>query len=226
MKTIGLIGGMSWESSARYYKLINEGVRDKLGELHSADIVMHSMDFYELERLQKSGEWQKATSLILTEAKKLEKAWVDFIAICSVTGHEGAERIKDNINIPLLHIAGCINKEIEGIKKIGLLGTIHTMEMDYFKKRINAEVIIPKKVDRQFVSDVIYNEISQGILYRDSKKRYMKIINNLDCEGVILGCTEIGLLIKQRHCDIPIFDSTKIHSKAIVDYACSSLHNL
>jgi len=225
MKTIGLIGGMSWEASARYYKLINEGVRDKLGELHSANIVMSSMDFYELEKLQKSHRWGEAAMLISKEANNL--IGIDALAICSVTGHEGSGLISSEVDVPLLHIADAINDRTNGIDKVGLLGTKYTMEMGYFKDKINAEVVIPG--DCNVVNDIIYKELCLGEIKESSREIFKTIINDMVVMGakaVILGCTEVGLLIGQRDTDIPIFDSTKIHSKAIVDYACSSVHNL
>jgi len=222
MKTIGIIGGMSWESSDIYYQIINREVRNRLGGIHSAKIIMYSVDFYELEELQRSGQWDKATKMILKSAMCLDIIGANFIVICSVTGHEGVEKIEKNINAPILHIADAVNKKIIGLKKIGLLGTIYTMEKDYFKKRINAEVIVPDKRDRIFISNVIYNEISQGKIFVNSRNRYIEIINKLKlrgAEGIILGCTEIPLLIKQSDVDIPVFSSTEIHAKEAVNYA-------
>lgn len=222
MRTIGIIGGMSWESSAKYYKIINETVRDRLGKLHSAKVVMYSVDFYELEKLQRKGEWKKATNLIIEVARKLELAGVDFVLICSVTGHKGAEEIQKSINISLLHIVDTVNEKIKGLKRVGLLGTKFTMEKDYFKKLLVSDVIIPDENDRKIIDNVIYKEISLGKIKEFSKNRLKRIIRKLifkGAEGVILGCTELGLLIKQKDCDIPVFDTTEIHSKAAVDYA-------
>lgn len=228
MKTIGIIGGMSWESSAKYYKIINETVRDRLGELHSAKIVMYSVDFYELEKLQRKGEWKKATNLIIEVARKLELAGVNFVLICSVTGHEGAEEIAKNINIPLLHIVAAVNEKIKHLKTVGLLGTKFTMEKDYFKKLLITKVIIPNENERKIIDDIIYKEMSVGKLKESSKNLIKMIIKELVSEGaqgVILGCTELGLLIKQKDCSIPVFDTTEIHSKAAVDYACTKIKN-
>lgn len=228
MKTIGIIGGMSWESSAKYYKIINETVRDRLGELHSAKVVLYSVDFYELEKLQRKGEWQKATDLILESAINLDFAEVDFVLICSVTGHEGAERIEKNINIPLLHIADAVNEKIKHLKTVGLLGTKFTMEKDYFKKLLITKVIIPSENERKIIDDIIYKEISVGKLKESSKNLIKMIIKELvqeGAQGVILGCTELGLLIKQKDCDIPVFDTTEIHSKAAVNYALTETNN-
>jgi len=222
MKTIGLIGGMSWESSDIYYQIINREVGNKLGDLNSADIVMYSINFYELEKLQRNKRWIEAEQIIAKTAKKIELAGAEFIVICSVTGHEGIGIIENEINVPILHIADCINKRIVGLKKVGLLGTIYTMEKDYFKKKINAEVIIPNKEDRIFINNVIYNEIIQGKLLDNSRNKYKKIIEKLvkeGAEGIILGCTEIPLLIKQEDCSVSVFSSTEIHAKEAVNYS-------
>lgn len=228
MKTIGIIGGMSWESSAKYYKIINETVRDRLGELHSAKIIVYSVDFYELEKLQRSGQWRKATDLIIKIARRLMFAGADFVLICSVTGHQNAEEVERNIKVPLLHIADAVNEKIKGLKKVGLLGTNFTMEKDYFKKRLNADVIIPNIYERKIIDDIIYKEISLGEIKEFSKNQFKKIIKRLvsrGAEGIILGCTELGLLIKQKDCNVPIFDTTEIHSKASVDYAFKKVKN-
>ncbi len=222
MKTIGLIGGMSWESSVIYYQLINREIRDRFGGLSSANIVMHSLNFAEIEEYQRTDQWKKATKIIGDSAMCLDVVGAHCVVICSVTGHEGTDKIQKRISIPIIHIADCINEKIKGMKKVGLLGTIHTMEKKYFKGRINAKVIIPNKEDRKFVSDVTYYEIDIGIISEKSRQRYIEIINKLEhdgAEGVILGCTEIPLLIQQEHVDIPVFDSITIHAKAAVDFA-------
>jgi len=228
MKTIGLIGGMSWESSLEYYKIINETVKEKLGGLHSAKSLMYSVDFEEIEKLQHEGNWNKLTEIMIEAAKNLEKGGADFVIICTNTMHKMADEVQENIQIPLLHMADLTGENIQkkGIKKIGLLGTKFTMEEDFYKGRLinnfGMEVLIPNKEERQIVHDVIYNELCLGKIKTSSKEKYIKIINNLvknGAEGIILGCTEIPLLIKQEDVEISLFDTTTIHAKSAVEYA-------
>ena len=228
MKTIGLIGGMSWESSAEYYRLINQQVKAKLGGLHSAKILMFSLDFAEIEKLQSQGKWDQAGEILIRAAQGLEKGGADFILICTNTMHKLAGDIQQNISIPLLHIADATGLEIKKttIKKIGLLGTKFTMEQDFYKGRLKDqfgfEVLIPDAADRQMVHDVIYRELCLGTIQSASKEKYKKIIDRLvakGAEGVILGCTEISLLINQKDSLVPLFDTTKIHAAAAVDKA-------
>ncbi len=228
MKTIGLIGGMSWESSAEYYRLINQQVKAKLGGLHSAKILMFSLDFAEIEKLQSQGKWDQAGEILIRAAQGLEKGGADFILICTNTMHKLAGDIQQNISIPLLHIADATGLEIKKttIKKIGLLGTKFTMEQDFYKGRLRDkfgfEVLIPDAADRQMVHDVIYRELCLGTIQSASKEKYKKIIDRLvakGAEGVILGCTEISLLINQKDSLVPLFDTTKIHAAAAVDKA-------
>ncbi len=228
MKTIGLIGGMSWESSAEYYRLINQQVKAKLGGLHSAKILMFSLDFAEIEKLQSQGKWDQAGEILIRAAQGLEKGGADFILICTNTMHKLAGDIQQNISIPLLHIADATGLEIKKttIKKIGLLGTKFTMEQDFYKGRLRDqfgfEVLIPDAADRQMVHDVIYRELCLGTIQSASKEKYKKIIDRLvakGAEGVILGCTEISLLINQKDSSVPLFDTTKIHAAAAVDKA-------
>ncbi len=225
MKTIGLIGGMSWESSVEYYKIINQEVKKKLGGVHSCESFMYSFDFAEIEELQHAGKWDELTKLMIGAAKKLETAGAELILICTNTMHKMAEDIEANISIPLVHIADAVSEEIKksGLKKVGLLGTKFTMEQDFYRSRIekkfNIKVIIPNDYERQIVHDIIYNELVVGRIIESSKEELKKIIKNLElngAEGIILGCTEIPLLIKQENCDIPIFDTTTIHAKAAV----------
>lgn len=227
-KTIGLIGGMSWESSAEYYKIINQTVNQKLGGVHSCDCLMYSFDFAVIEHLQHEGKWDELTNLMVDAAKKLESGSAELILICTNTMHKMADDVERNINIPFLHIADAAAEEIkkQELKKVGLLGTKFTMEQDFYRKRIeekyNIEVIIPGEQERQVVHDTIYNELVVGKIVQISKEKYVEIINNLKrngAEGVILGCTEIPLLVKQEDCDIPLFDTTTIHAKAAVDLA-------
>jgi len=228
MKTIGLIGGMSWESSLEYYKIINESVKEKLGGLHSAKSLMYSVDFEEIEKLQHEGNWNKLTEIMIEAAKDLEKGGADFVIICTNTMHKMADEVQENIQIPLLHMADLTGENIQkkGIKKIGLLGTKFTMEEDFYKERLisnfGMEVLIPDEEERQIVHDVIYNELCLGEIKTSSKDKFVKIINNLvknGAEGIILGCTEIPLLIKQEDVEIPLFDTTTIHAKSAVEYA-------
>ena len=216
MKIIGLIGGMSWESSLEYYRIINERIKQKLGGLHSAKSLMYSVDF------------EEATKLMIDAAQRIERGGADFIVICTNTMHMMAEEMQQNIKIPLLHIVDATAEKIKasGYKKVGLLGTKFTMEEHFYKGRLiekyNLEVIIPDEAERQFVHDVIYKELCLGIIQQNSKNRFKTIINNLSkngAEGVILGCTEIPLLIKQEDVSAPLFDTTRIHAESAVDFA-------
>jgi aspartate racemase len=228
MKTIGLIGGMSWESSSEYYRIINETVRERLGGLHSAECIMYSADFEEIENLQHQGKWEELTKLMLNFAQKLEGAGADFIVICTNTMHKMAEEVENNTNIPLLHIADATAEKIieKGLGKLGLLGTNFTMEEDFFKKRLeekyNIEVTIPSQNDRRIIDSVIYNELCLGIIKQSSKEKYKEVINRLisdGADGVILGCTEIPLLVSQGDVEMPLFDTTTIHAKSAVEFA-------
>lgn len=228
MKTIGLIGGMSWESSLEYYRIINETVKNKLGGLHSAKSIMFSFDFAEIEKMQNEGDWQNATMAIANAAKKLELSGADFIIICTNTMHRMAEAVQESISIPLLHIADTVALEIKklGYKKVGLLGTRFTMEEDFYRKRLSEkhaiEVVIPDMQERNDVHDIIYQELCLGVVKQTSRDRYKSIIANLiakGAEGVILGCTEIPLLISDKDAAVTLFDSTKIHAEAAVEYA-------
>jgi len=228
MKTIGLIGGMSWESSSVYYNIINETVKERLGGLHSAKCILYSVDFEEIAGLQHQGEWEELTKLMINFAQQLERAGADFIVICTNTMHKMAEEVQDNINIPLLHIADATAEEIikQGLRKPGLLGTKFTMEQDFYKQRLkekyNLDVIIPSDTDREIIDSVIYNELCLGIIKQSSKEKFKEIIKKLisiGADGLILGCTEIPLLISQKDVNAPIFDTTTIHSKAAVAFA-------
>ena len=230
MKTIGLIGGMSWESTVTYYQLINETIKEQCGGLHSAKILMYSVDFAEIEECQAKGEWEKSGEILANVAQNLEKAGADFIVICTNTMHKVLPRIQESINIPIIHIADATADELEKqkIKKVALLGTKYTMTQDFYKERIIArgiEVIIPEETDVEIVNRIIYEELCLGEIRETSKTEYIRIINQLKnegAEGIILGCTEIGLLIKQEDSSLPVFDTTQIHAKvaainAIVD---------
>ena len=228
MKKIGLIGGMSWESSLEYYRIINETVKQKLGGLHSAECIMYSVDFDEIEKLQHQGKWQDLTKIMIDCAQRLEKAGANLIIICTNTMHKMAKEVESSINIPLLHIADATAEKIKGkgFKKVGLLGTKFTMEEDFYKGRLidkhAIEVIIPNSEEMQIIHDIIFNELCLGEIKETSKEQYKKIIINLagkGAEGVILGCTEIPLLIKQEDVEVPLFDTTRIHAEFAVDYA-------
>lgn len=228
MKTIGLIGGMSWESTVDYYRYLNEGVKEALGGLSSAKILLYSYNFSEVEVLQHSGDWDELTRNMVEKATKLQEAGADMIAICTNTMHKMAPDIEKAVNIPLIHIAdatGAIIKE-KGQKKVALLGTNFTMNGDFYKGRIkekfDVEVIVPNEEDRQIVHNIIYDELCKGVIKEESKFKYIQIIEKLageGAEGVILGCTEIPLLIKAGDTSIPVYDTTKIHSNALLKEA-------
>lgn len=223
MKKIGLVGGMSWRSTLIYYKYINEFVEKQYGSLNSAKIILSSMNFLEIEPLQRSGQWLKAGKLISKEVQNLLMCGADFIGICSNTGNECVEKLKSQTNAPIINIADSIGEYLKNnnITKAGLIGTIYTMEGNYIKdillNKYGIRLIIPNKKDRLFVNKVIYQELCSGIIKPESKKRYICIINNLtkrhNLEGFILGCTEIPLLIKQKDISVKIVDSTKIHAE-------------
>lgn len=228
MKTIGLIGGMSWESTAHYYSGLNEGVKAKLGGLHSAKIAMISVDFAPIEKLQHLGDWDATADILIDAAKGIEAAGADFVMICTNTMHEVAPKIEAEISIPILHIADATADVIKakGIKKVGLLGTAFTMERAFYKGRLadmhNIEVITPNDEERKIVHDVIYQELCLGEIKDTSKAVYLKIIDRLakkGAEAVILGCTEIGMLVQQADTDVILLDTTEIHAEKAVELA-------
>lgn len=221
MKTIGLIGGMSWESTITYYQIINETIKDELGGLHSAKILLYSVDFAEIEECQASGEWNKSAEILTEVAKNLEAAGADFIVICTNTMHKVAPQIQAKISIPIIHIADATAEELKKkhIKKVALLGTKYTMTQDFYREKIEnkgIDIMIPNEKDIELVNNVIYHELCLGIVNNKSRKQYVRIIEQLKekgAEGVILGCTEIGLLIKQKDSSLPVFDTTQIHAR-------------
>ena len=221
MKTIGLIGGMSWESTVTYYQVINETVKEKLGGLHSAKILLYSVDFAEIEEYQSQGEWEKSAEVLASAAQNLEKAGADFIVICTNTMHKVAPDIQKKLSIPIVHSAEATASVLQsrGIRKVALLGTKYTMTQDFYKNKITEagiEVVIPDDDGVKLVNDVIYNELCLGILKDDSKAKFIDIISDLQkrgAEGVILGCTEIGLLIGPADVSLPVFDTTLIHAQ-------------
>lgn len=228
MKIIGLIGGMSWESSAEYYRIINETVNERLGDLHSAKCLMYSLDMNEINILQHENRWDEVSILAVDAAKRLERGGAEFIVLCTNTVHKLAENIEMSVNIPLLHIADATAKAIKNkqMSKVGLIGTKFTMEHEFYKGRLNEkhgiEVVIPNEEDRQVIHDVIYNELCKGEINDISRQKFIEIINHLiedGAEGIILGCTEIPLLVREEDVEVPIFNTTRIHAEAAVDYA-------
>lgn len=227
MKTIGLIAGMSWESSQHYYRLINQAVQQRLGGLHSARVLMYSVDFAPIEQLQHRGDWEGASAILVDAARRLEAGGADFFLICTNTMHRVADEVAAAVGIPLLHIADATTRvlQAQSVRRVGLLGTAFTMELDFYRGRIEAngiEVVVPEMHDRQIVHDIIYQELCLGTIDDDSREVYLAVIDRLRAQridGVILGCTEIGLLVDNRHTDLPLFDTTVIHAHEAVDRA-------
>ena len=219
---------MSWESSLLYYRLINEGVRKRLGGLHSAQMLMYSVDFATIEKLQHSGDWEGAAEVMVDATRRLEAGGADFFLIASNTMHQVAEIVTTAVDIPLLHIADATAEVLvrDGVKRIGLLGTAFTMELDFYRDRISGQfqidVVIPELHDRQIVHDIIYQELCQGQIEDESREVYLAVIDRMrgqNIDGVILGCTEIGLLLQPQHTDIKLYDTTAIHAQQAVDHA-------
>ncbi len=227
MRTIGLIGGMSWESTVGYYQLINKGVKDKLGGLHSAQVILISVDFAFIEQYQQQGNWDHAAEILKQAAKKLTLAGADIVLICTNTMHKVADEVAACIDIPLLHIADATAEVIvsKQIQTVGLLGTAFTMEQDFYKGRLqkyDLNVLIPDNKDRILIHNVIYNELCLGVFKEQSKVEFQRIVQSLyeqGAEGVILGCTEIGLLIKQVDTSVLLLDTTQIHAEKAVEFA-------
>jgi len=228
---IGLIGGMSWESSAEYYRLINQGVRARLGGLRSASCLMWSFDFGEIEALQHGGRWDEATRLLVDAAQRLERGGADFVVICTNTMHRMADEVAAAIRLPLLHIADPTAERIvaAGLRRVGLLGTAFTMEQDFYKGRLRdrfgLEVLVPDEADRPVVHRIIYEELVQGIVRDESRQAYREVIGRLveaGAEAVILGCTEIMLLVRPEDSAVPLFDTTALHAEAAVERALTA----
>lgn len=228
MKTIGLLGGMSWESSSEYYRILNELVKARLGGFHSADCLMVSVDFDDVETLQHQNEWDALTEMMIAAARRIEAGGAELLVICTNTMHKMAPEIQTAIQIPLLHIADAAGEAIraQGLHTVGLLGTKFTMEGDFYRKRLNEKfglsVLIPNEADRETVHNTIYGELVKGVLNPSSRQSFVEIIRKLQddgAEGVILGCTEIPLLVKQTDVSLPLFDTTRIHAEAAVDWA-------
>ncbi len=227
MRTIGLIGGMSWESTVTYYQIINRVIKEQLRGFHSAKCILYSVDFHEIEACQTAGEWEKSGETLVEAAKGLERAGADFIVICTNTMHKMINQIQKAIQIPILHIADATAEILikNGIRKVALLGTKYTMEQDFYKARLvqkGIEVLIPDAGSIDFINSTIFNELCLGIYSETTKGEYLKIIKDMSsngAEGIILGCTEIGLLIKQEDTGIPLFDTAFIHASKAALYS-------
>lgn len=228
MKTIGLLGGMSWESTIPYYRQINQHIKQQLGGLHSAKIILYSVDFADIEALQRSGDWDRAGELLAEAAVKLQAAGADCLVLCTNTMHKVAAVIETAVTIPLLHIADATAEAIQlaGLNKVALLGTCFTMEQDFYKKRLTEsyglEVLVPDEESRALVHQVIYQELCLGLVKPDSRLQYQQIMADLVVQGaeaIILGCTEIALLVSAEDCAVPLFDTTFLHAQKAADYA-------
>jgi aspartate racemase len=230
MKTIGLIGGLSWESTACYYRYINQGVKTRLGGLRSAKCLLYSFDFSEIVQLQEAGQWQEAAALLAEAAVKLEASGCDVVLICTNTMHTVAEDVQRAVSIPLLHIIDVTANEVkrQSIRKVGLLGTQYTMEQPFYRERLQElgiEAIVPEKADRDRVHEIIFHELCRGELNPSSKAEYLQIIERLraqGAEGIILGCTEIPLLLQEGDGPLPLFDTTYLHARAAVEFAVNT----
>ncbi|MFD9207150.1 aspartate/glutamate racemase family protein [Streptomyces sioyaensis] len=227
MKTIGLLGGMSWESTAEYYRLLNELTRERLGGLHSSRCVLYSVDFAEIERLQTEGRWEQAAEVLAEAARALEAAGADILLLCTNTMHKVAGQVAAAVTVPLLHLADTTADAVRdsGLRRIGLLGTAFTMEQDFYRNRLEShglEVRVPDAPGRRIVHRTIYEELCQGIVLEESRQSLMAIIRDLvatGAEGIVLGCTEIELLIKPEHSPVPVFPTTRLHAEAAVTRA-------
>ncbi|NLU47147.1 MAG: aspartate/glutamate racemase family protein [Syntrophomonadaceae bacterium] len=227
MKTIGLLGGMSWESTVTYYQIINTVIKEKLGGLHSARCLLYSVDFHEIEACQSRGEWEKSAVILADAAQRLERAGADFIVICTNTMHKVAPQVQAAISIPILHIAEATAQELirNKIDKVGLLGTKYTMEQDFYKAKLQEagiEVLIPEEEDRQRVNYIIFQELCLGVLDDNSRQTLLAVIDKLaqqGAQGIVLGCTEIGLLVQQQDTDLPLFDTALIHAQKAALYS-------
>ncbi|MBB1202870.1 aspartate/glutamate racemase [Enterobacteriaceae bacterium 89] len=231
MKTIGLLGGMSWESTIPYYRLINEGVKQRLGGLHSAKILMHSVDFHEIEACQSSGEWERAGRILANAAASLESIGAEGIVLCTNTMHKVASQIETRCQVPFLHIADATGRAIakQGVRKVALLGTRYTMEQDFYRGRLEQEfeleLSIPDADERGRINQIIFDELCLGTFSEASRDYYLRVIERLvgeGAEGVIFGCTEIGLLVPADRCPVPVFDTAAIHASDAVDFMLSS----
>ena len=232
MKTIGLLGGMSWESTLLYYQLLNEGVREQLGGLHSAKIVMYSVDFAEIEQFQVDGEWQQAGEQLAVAAAGLEQAGAEMILLCTNLMHKVAPQIEAKIDVPFLHIADAAGHAIKAqrLQKVGLLGTRYTMEEDFYRQRLldkyGLDVVIPEQTDRDYIHQIIFSELCLGKFTAESRQNYLTIIDKLrrqGVEGVILGCTEIPLLVRQKDTNLPLFNTAALHAEYALEYSLNGI---
>ncbi|MBT4090631.1 MAG: aspartate/glutamate racemase family protein [Deltaproteobacteria bacterium] len=232
MKTIGMIGGMSWESSLEYYRILNEQIKQKLGGLHSAQCLMYSVDFGPIAELQHDNDWEELSRIMVETGQRLEKGGADFIIICTNTMHKMAKEVGAGISIPLIHIADATAEEIkrQGLNTVALLGTRFTMEQDFYKGRLaekhGLKVLTPDDTDMDTIHRIIYKELCLGTILKDSKTEYLRIIEKLidqGAEGIILGCTEIPLLVKQKDVSVPILDTTQLHAEAAVEFAIGNI---
>jgi len=227
MKTIGLIGGMSWESTVTYYQLLNEGVKNALGGLHSAKVLLYSVDFFEVEALMSRGEWDKAADLLGGVAARLEQAGADMILICTNTLHKVAPQVQGRIQVPLVHIAEAAAEALvaRGISRVGLLGTKYTMTLDFYRDKLierGIEVLIPEGEDIDLVNRVIFDELCLGVVKEDSRAEYLRVIESLQrrgAQGILLGCTELGLIVSEQDVTLPLFDTTEIHANKALSLA-------
>lgn len=228
MKTIGLLGGMSWESTASYYQALNQGVKSEQGGLHSARICLYSVDFAEIESLQHQGQWQKTAEILTDAAQKVEAGGADFLLICTNTMHKVANEIEAGIAIPILHIADATAEALlaDGCNKVGLLGTGFTMREDFYKQRLQdkfgIEVLVPEEAEQQQIHNIIYEELCRGEIREDSRQVYLDVIDRLEQQGaqaVILGCTEIALLVQQEHTQVSLYDTTALHAAKAIEWA-------
>jgi aspartate racemase len=228
MKRIGLLGGMSWESSAEYYRLVNESTRDRLGGLHSADCLLRSVDFAGIEQMQRAGDWDRAGALLATEAAALQAAGAELLVLCTNTMHKLADAITSAISIPFVHIADTTARavQVRSLRTVGLLATAYTMEQDFYVGRLRdvhgLDVLVPGEADRRIVHDVIYEELCVGVVTDDSRDEYRRIIRDLaerGADGILLGCTEIDLLVGQQDSPVPVFDTTRLHAERAVELA-------
>ena len=231
MKRIGLLGGMSWESSAEYYRLINEATRERLGGLHSADCLLRSLDFAAVEQLQRAGDWNRAGALLAGEAAALEAAGAELLVLCTNTMHKVADAITGAIAIPFVHIADTTAQAVRGrgLETVGLLATAYTMEQDFYVGRLrdvhDLDVLVPAEPDRRIVHDVIYEELCVGVIADESRTEYRRIIRDLadrGADGILLGCTEIDLLVGPQDAPVPVFDTTRLHAQRAVELALQS----
>ena len=227
-KKIGLLGGMSWESTQEYYRIINEETRERLGGDHSAELIIYSFDFYDIVRLQHEGEWDKLEEMLIEAGKSLKEGGADFLVICANTMHKMADEIEEKVGLPVIHIGDSLAEEIKSkrLKRVGLIGTKFVMDGDFYKERLKdkhgIDVIIPEKGNKEDIHDIIYNELCRGDVKESSLKKLFEVVDGLidkGAEGIVLGCTEIPLYIKQEDVDVPIFDTTTIHALSAVDYS-------